>query len=418
VKTGDEIVQVMAGAEHMTVSEVNALLYMPGHPRGQIERALRIPALSEGWRGSFEALLAQEQSGGAAAGNAGLAPVSKAPPAWAGFRPLRVSRKIRETSSVTSLVLEPADGLPISAPLPGQFAVLRLRIETGAPALLRSYSLSGEPSAGRYRISVKREAHGAAGAYIAEKVQVGDVLEVSAPRGDFTLQPGDVPAVFLSAGIGATPVLAMLHALAAEASPREVWWLYGARRGSEHPFAQEARKLITALARGHSHIRYSSPDPEDRPGADFDAYGRLDIAVLRELDVPRNAHFYICGPQAFISDLAAGLAAWGIASSHIHTELFGPGPSKTPGVAPSPQRPPHPPARPSGTGPQVSFARSGLNVRWGSEFQNLLELAEACRPPCGGLAARGSATVVSPDLWPARSPTSPPRSMHRGPANC
>ena len=149
------------------------------------------------------------------------------------------------------------------------------------------------------------------------------MLDVSAPRGNFTLRPGDAPAVFLSAGIGATPVLAMLHALAAEASPREVWWLYGARRGSEHPFAQEVRTLLKALARGHSHIRYSAPDPEDRPGVDFDARGRLDMGVLQELGVPRNAGFYICGPSAFISDLTAGLAAWGIAKGQIHTELFG-----------------------------------------------------------------------------------------------
>ena len=94
-------------------------------------------------------------------------------------------------------------------------------------------------------------------------------------------EPGDAPAVFLSAGIGATPVVAMLHALAAEASPREVWWLYGARRGSDHPFAQEVRTLLKTLAHGHSHIRYSAPDPEDRQGVDFDARGRLDMGVLR-----------------------------------------------------------------------------------------------------------------------------------------
>ena len=153
-----------------------------------------------------------------------------------------------------------------------------------------------------------------AGDYIDERVQIGDVLDVSAPRGNFTLGPGDAPAVFLSAGIGATPVIAMLHTLAAEASPREVWWLYGARRGREHPFAQEARTLLKTLAHGHSHIRYSAPDAEDRPGVDFDARGRLDMGVLQELGVPRNAGFCICGPPAFISDLTAGLAAWGIAN--------------------------------------------------------------------------------------------------------
>jgi ferredoxin-NADP reductase len=256
-------VQVAAGPERMSVFEVNALLYLPGHPRGQLERALRIPALSQGWRGSFQALLTQASSGGAATGNAGLAPVSGPPPAWAGFRPLRVSHKVHESGGVISLVLEPVDGLPLAKALPGQFVVLRLRLAPGAQPLMRSYSLSGGPGAGCYRISVKREPHGVAGVYIDEKAQVGDVLDVSAPRGDFMLRQGDGPVVFLSAGIGATPVIAMLHALAAETSRREVWWLYGARRGREHPFAQEVRSLLKTLAHGHSHIRYSAPDPED-----------------------------------------------------------------------------------------------------------------------------------------------------------
>ena len=190
VEAGDEIVQAGLGPERMSVFEINALLYLPGHPRSQLERALRIPALSAGWRGSFEALLAQERSGGATTGNAGLAPVSGPPPAWAGFRPLRVSRKIRESSSVMSLMLEPMDGLPLTAALPGQFVVLRLRPAPGTPPLMRSYSLSGEPSARCYRISVKREPHGMAGAYIDERVQIGDMLEVSAPRGNFTLRAG------------------------------------------------------------------------------------------------------------------------------------------------------------------------------------------------------------------------------------
>ena len=381
VEAGSEIVQVAAGPERMSVFEVNALLYLPGHPRSQLERALRIPALSQGWRGSFQALLAQANSGGVAAGNAGLAPVSGPPPAWAGFRPLRVSQKVHESGGVISLVLEPMDGLPLAAALPGQFVVLRLKLAPGAPPLMRSYSLSGAPAAACYRISVKRESHGVAGAYIDEKAQVGDVLDVSAPRGGFTLREDAGPVVFLSAGIGATPVIAMLHALAAETSPREVWWLYGARRGREHPFAQEVRSLLKTLAHGHSHIRYSAPDPEDRLGMDFDARGRLDMGALQELGAPRNAGFFICGPPAFISDLTAGLAAWGIAKGQIHTELFGAGPSNTPGIALSPRRAPHPPAGPSGVGPLVSFARSGLNVRWEPAFQSLLELAEACDVP-------------------------------------
>ncbi|MEA2780495.1 MAG: hypothetical protein QOK29_2039, partial [Rhodospirillaceae bacterium] len=380
VEAGDEIVQVATGSERMTVSEVNALLYMPGHPRSRLEQALRISALSEGWRASFQALLERMQSG-ALMGNPGLVPAAGPPPAWAGFRPLRVSRKNRESNSVTSLTLEPADGRPLTAALPGQFVVLRLRPAPDGPAPLRSYSLSAEPSDVRYRVSVKRETHGAAGAYIDAEVRVGDVLDTSAPRGSFTLVPGDTPVVLLSAGVGATPVLAMLHALAAGNSPREVWWIYGARDGGEHPFAAESRALLNALPRSHSHIRYSSPGPEDRPALDFDAPGHLSVRVLQELSVPRDADFYLCGPPAFMNDFSVGLAARGVAANRLHSESFGSGPSQTPGVVAAPHRPPHLPAGQIDTGPLVSFARSGLNVRWGSAFQSLLELAEACDVP-------------------------------------
>jgi len=380
VEAGDEIIRVASGPERMSVFDIDALLYMPGHPRDQLERALRIPALSAGWRRSFEALLTQERKDGARTGNAGLTAAPSPPPAWRGFRPFRLSHKVRESGNVISLVLEPADGQPVAAALPGQFVVLRLG-PTSAPALMRSYSLSGEPSTVSYRVSVKREAHGAASAYVDDQLRVGDIVHASAARGSFTLRPGDTPVVLLSAGIGVTPVLAMLHALAAEASTREIWWLYGTRNGREHPFAEETRGLLTTLARRHSRICYSSPDPDDRPNVDFDAPGRLNMGAIQELNLPRNGDFYICGPSTFMSDLTAGLTALGVAPDHIHTEMFGSSPSITPGIAASPRRPPHLPAGPPASGPTVSFARTGLNVRWGSSFQSLLELAEACDVP-------------------------------------
>ena len=380
VEAGDVITQVGSGPERMSVSAIDALLYLPGHSRDQLERALRIPTLSVGWRQSFEALLAQEDGGGATTGNAGLNKAPSPPPAWRGFRPLRLSRKLRESDNVTSLVLEPTDGQPIAASLPGQFVVLRLG-PASAPALTRSYSLSGPPDAMSYRVSIKREVHGAAGAYVDDELKIGDIVPTSAARGSFTLRPGDTPVVLLSAGIGVTPVLAMLHALAIEASTREIWWLYGARNGREHPFAKETRGLIKALAHCHSRICYSSPDPGDRPALNFDAAGRLNSGVLQQLDLPRDADFYICGPQAFMSDLTVGLATSGIAPGRIHSEMFGAGPSITPGIAAAPRRPPHVPAGLSGSGPLVSFTRGGLNARWEPTFHSLLELAEACDVP-------------------------------------
>jgi MOSC domain-containing protein YiiM/ferredoxin-NADP reductase len=413
VGAGDEIVRVMQGPESMTVAEVDALLYKPGHPADRLERALRIPALSTGWRGSFKVLLEQARNPDATTGNAGLAQPAGPKPAWTGFRSLRVIGKTRESNSVTSLRLEPVDGQSLAAGLPGQFAVLRLRPAPDEPPLLRSYSLSGEPSEARYRVSVKRNAGGVAGAYIADGIRPGDVIEMTAPRGAFTLKPGDGPVVLLSAGIGATPVLAMLHALAAEKSPREVWWLHGARDRGEHPFAEEVRAALKALPRAHSHVRYSAPSPGDRLGVDFDALGRLGAPVLAELGVPRDADFYLCGPAAFMADLPKGLAGWGAAADRIHTEMFGAGPSQTPGIAATPLKPPHLPTGPAGSGPLVSFARSGLNVRWGPPFQSLLELAEACDVPVRwscrtGVCHRCETALVAGTVGYQPDPVDPP----------
>ena len=380
VAAGDEIVRVMQGPEGMTVSEVNALLYKPGHPAERLERALRIPALSAGWQGSFKTLLEKARAAGATTGVPRLAVASGPRPAWTGFRPLRVSGKTRESGSVTSLLLEPVDGNALAPGVPGQYVALRLRPGPEVRPLLRSYSLSAA-STEHYRVSVKRNIGGVAGAYIADDVQPGDIVEVTAPRGGFALRPGDGPVVLLSAGIGATPVLAILNALAAATSPREVWWLHGARNRAEHPFADEVRAALKMLPHAHSHIRYSAAAEGDRAGIDFDAPGRLGATALAELGVPRAADFYLCGPAAFMADLPAELASWGVSADRIHTEIFGAGPSLTPGIAATPQKPPHAPTGPAGTGPLVSFARSGLNVRWGSQFQSLLELAEACDVP-------------------------------------
>ena len=380
VEAGDEIVKVLAGPERMTVADIDALLYLPGRDRKGLERALRIPALSAGWRCSFETLLEQERSG-STAGNPASAPAACPAPAWTGFRPLKVTDKRRESVNVTSLMLEPGDGRPLVAAMPGQFIVLRLKPSPEAPALLRSYSLSGEPSEQRWRLSIKREPNGAAGAYVEDRLKVGDVIDASAPRGAFTLAEGDGPVVLLSAGIGLTPVLAMLHALAAGGSRRDVWWIHGARNRAEHALSAEMRALLKSLPLGHSHIRYSTPSPEDRPGVDFDSPGRVSLQVLQELGAPREADFYLCGPAAFMSGLTADLASWGVPSTRVHSENFGSGPSLTPGVVAAPSRAPHLPDRPAGPGPMVSFARSNLALHWDSAFQSLLELAEACDVP-------------------------------------
>ncbi len=381
VGAGDEIVKVGEAKERMTVAEINALLYSPNHPRDRLEMALRIDALSPGWRWSFEALL-RSQTAGAGGGNAGLAPAEAAHPAAPGFRPLTVTAIDQESADVVSLTMQSPDGQPLPPALPGQYVVLRLQMSTGGPPLFRSYSLSGPLDKESYRISVKIEPNGAAGTYLREHLRVGDRLDVSSPRGSFILQSGERPVVLLSAGIGATPVLAMLHALAAAHSTRQVLWLYAARDRQHHPFAAEVRRLMLALTHGRSYVCFSRPDSHDKVGEDFDAAGHLSRSVFDQAGVTREADVYLCGPTRFMADMKEALAALGVPPERIHFEIFNGSEPMTPGIAAAATRGPHPPGDDANTGPLVSFARSGIAAHWkASAYQSILELAEACDVP-------------------------------------
>ncbi len=377
VGAGDEIVKVEAAKEGMTVAEINALLYSRNHPRDQLERALQIEALSPGWRASFEALLQRPTNG-----NAGLVPAAAAHPAAPGFRPLRVTAVEQESADVLSLTMQSTKGQALPAALPGQYVVLRLQITAGGASLFRSYSLSGPLSTERYRISVKIEPNGAAGTYLGEHIRVGDALDVSSPRGSFILESGERPLVLLSAGIGATPVLAMLYTLASAGSTRQVLWIHAARDREHHPFAAEVRRLILALPHARSYVCYSRPGARDQMGVDFDAAGHLSRSVFHEAGISRDPDVYVCGPTRFMADMKELLAALGVAPERIHVEIFNGGESMTPGVTGAVVRTPHVPADDANTGPLVSFARSGIAAHWkASAYGSILELAEACDVP-------------------------------------
>ena len=365
----------------MTVAEINALLYSPNHPRDRLERALRIAPLSPGWRSSFEALL-QSQTTAAGSGNAGLAPAAAAHPVAPGFRQLAVAAIDQECADVLSLTMQSMDGQPLPTALPGQYVVLRLPRTPGNTPLFRGYSLSGPASTERYRISVKIEPNGVAGSYLREHVRVGDALDVSSPRGSFIPQPGERPVVLLSAGIGATPVLAMLYTLAAVRSTQQVLWLYAVRDRQHHPFAAEVRRLMLALTYGRRYVCYSRPGSRDKMGEDFDAADHLSRSVFDKVRIPQEADVYLCGPTSFMADMKEALAASGVALERIHVEIFNGSESMTPGVVGAETRAPHVPRDDPNTGPLVSFARSGIAAHWkASAYQSILELAEACDVP-------------------------------------
>ena len=408
VEAGDAIVKLSSGPEQMTVAEVDALLYLPGHTRQGLLRALRVPALSPGWQGSFRALLNEEPGGG----NAGLAATSP-PPAWPGFRKVTATAITPESDSTISIRLEDPSGAALPAARPGQYLTLRVQPDQRPRAVLRNYSLCGPPGAAYYRITVKREHGGVASGYLHTRLAVGDQLDIAAPRGTFILDQTDGPVLLMSAGIGATPVLAMLQALVQERSKREIWWLHGARNGREHPFAAEARALLASLPSTRAHVYYSHPDPDDLEGRDFDSAGRLDASGLATLEPPSDAAAYLCGPTGFMDDLSAGLAALGFDASRIHTEVFGPAASMTPGIAAAPARPPHPPSGPPGSGPTIAFARSDLTIPWSTDYGTLLQLAESCDVPVRwscrtGVCQTCETALIAGDVDYSPDPVEPP----------
>jgi ferredoxin-NADP reductase/MOSC domain-containing protein YiiM/ferredoxin len=408
VQAGDEIIKLASGPEQMTVAEIDALLYLPGHPRQQLLRALRIPALSPGWQASFRALV----EGDPGSGNAGLVATSP-PPVWPGFRRLAVTAIVRESDSVISIRLDDPDGAAVPPARPGQYLTLRLQPDAEQRSVLRNYSLSGPPDAGYYRIAVKRERGGVGSGYLHTRLRVGDELEVAAPRGTFILDGTDAPVLLISAGIGATPVLAMLHALAAEHTDRAIWWLHGARSTRDDCFAAEARELLASLPNVRAHVCFSRPSADDVAGREFDSAGRLTAALLAELGLPRDAEAYLCGPRPFMDEISAGLAAIGIDAARIHTEPFGPAPGLTPGIAATPARTPHPPPGRPGTGPTIEFARSNLAIPWSSDYASLLELAEACDVPVRwscrtGVCHNCETTLIAGDLDYSPDPVEPP----------
>jgi len=380
IEAGQDIVKVGSGPEQVTVAEIDALLYLPGHPRDALERALRIPTLSPGWKGSLQNLLTQTVTTSTSAGNTGLtAAASSPPPAWAGFRSLEVTAAHEESRTVRSVTLADPDGAPLPPWRPGQSVAVRISGDETQETLIRNYSLSNWAGAGYYRISVKREKHGAASNYIHSRVRVGDTLQVAAPRGAFFLTEAKSPVILMSAGVGVTPVLSMLHTLAATESPRQVWWLHAARDQSQHPFAAESRALLDQLSNGHTRVFYSRPEPAEQLPANTEC-GRLSAAVIAQLGLPRTGDVYLCGPASFMDDVSARLVELGFEPAQMHTEIFGATAAITPGIAAA-AVPPHLPVGPPGPGPLVQFARSGITAPWGPPATSLLEFAEECDVP-------------------------------------
>ena len=268
----------------MTVRQMSNLLYFEKDDLDGARRALKIEAISPGWRQSFETRLAKAKLAGAA----------REP-----LRSLVVDRKVRESENVTSFYLVPADGRPLAPFLPGQFLPLKLDIPGQYQPVLRTYSLSGSPSVNHYRLTIKRETAprerpdaypGVASNFFHDQVEVGSTVLAQSPRGRFLLDPGrERPVVLLSGGIGVTPLISMLSAIVESGSRCQTWFIHSARNRREHAMGELVRQLADTRDHVRTHIRYSKPASEDTAGYDYDDEGHVDIELLTHLLPDKNS---------------------------------------------------------------------------------------------------------------------------------
>lgn len=236
-------------------------------------------------------------------------------------RELTLVSKTRESADVTSFEFGARDHgklLPFTA---GQHLPIELKLNDGT-AISRSYSLSGPADLASYRISVKRLSGGASSGFLHDHLEPGDAVLAQAASGDFVLTDESRPVVLISAGVGVTPMISLLHTLASRNRP--VRFVHGAKDGDHHPFANEVDELISQHEHLRRHIAYSQPRPQDSPGKNFDHHGRLDREYLASVlgDADMDADFYLCGPPMMLADLTTWLSAEGVLNSQIHVESF------------------------------------------------------------------------------------------------
>jgi ferredoxin-NADP reductase/MOSC domain-containing protein YiiM len=374
IGAGDSITKVTDGPGRMSVADIDTLLYRTPRSREALTRALQIPALSKGWRDSFKQYLNDD--------NVDVIPDVTTELTWEGYRALKILELKRESEDVLSIILASPDGSKLPTPTAGQYIAVQLRTEKDVSPAIRTYSLSGVRDEHRYRISVRLQG-GPGTLFLHRHLRIGDLLNASSPRGSFVLRRQKGPVVLLSAGIGITPLLAMLHSIAADndKDPCEVWWIHSARDKAHHVFAREVKSAGSAISAFHRYVFYSKPGECDTIGLDFDLVGRINAEALLCLRLPTNADYYVCGPSSFMCDIRSALQSFKVEPSHIYEEMFegSAGKSSDTGSflpATSQDR-----EKPRAVEVDVVFAKSGVTVPWDSRLGNLLELAEAHNIP-------------------------------------
>lgn len=244
---------------------------------------------------------------------------------WIGWRAFTIVDKIKESDAVTSFILRPNDGEPVLRHRPGQFLTFRFKLANGQ-SVKRNYSISCGPNDEFYRISVKREPNGQGGSiYLHDHAAVGTILEVTPPAGDFFLpdEPSR-PIVLLSGGVGLTPMVSMLEAIASDYPDLDTHFIHGAMNSSTHAMDRHVRTLASRHGRVAVKTFYSDPSIGDAVGFSHDHEGMITIDWLHANTPFTSSDFYLCGPKPFLRSLVGGLIRAGVSSERIHYEFFGP----------------------------------------------------------------------------------------------
>ena len=364
---GDEIRIVERPDHELSIGDVFRIF---SYDQEQAGALLRVPQISESWQRWAEKTLARSRR---------RAKPQKTDPrtlAWNGLRRFVLTDKVEEVEDVRSFYLSPEDGEPLPLYKPGQFLTLQVHPpDTERPAI-RSYSLSDTPRPERYRVTIKREAPppdepdatpGLVSSHLHDRVEVGDVIDVRAPAGVFTLDAAasGAPVVLVAGGIGLTPLLAILNGIVQNGAACEAWLFYGVRNRRQHLMREHLTQIAEENANVHLTVRYSEPDdapPDDREVGS----GRLSVELMKELLPSSDLDFFLCGPAAMMSALTEGLDDWGVPADRVHFEAFGPATVKR--LTPSTTEP--------GCGIEVTFSRSGTIAEWSQADLPLLELAE------------------------------------------
>jgi ferredoxin-NADP reductase/predicted pyridoxine 5'-phosphate oxidase superfamily flavin-nucleotide-binding protein len=239
-------------------------------------------------------------------------------------RSLRLVEKLPASADVTSFIFEARDGGPLAAFEPGQHLPIEISVPGIGEPTRRTYSLSSSPRDDRYRITVKREPNGLVSRHLHDNMEPGAIIDSRRPAGDFMMTCNICPLVLVSAGVGITPMLSILHVVATENSDRPVWFVHGARDGQHYPLDDEIRDLASRRNDINVHVAFSRPGQDDFIGVDYDSEGRVDGALLARLVNNVDAHYLLCGPTGFMASVQTDLEGQGVPTDQIHTETFGP----------------------------------------------------------------------------------------------